>query len=1000
MANLSDATDGVLRLEYPVLIFSQKLLTMKNPAFVLACLVSFLYACNLSGQAGTLDPTFGVLGTVITDFDGGTATVSHVSSLPDGKVRMGGYYAYKSEFRFLLFQYHPDGSPDSSFGSVGRIYADVNHTVEYRALPDGKFRLYGFINDSDSAEFVIQQFMPDGNPDLSFGPEGKFFPEHAWFGISYPIERFFIQSDLKIVLVLQGDDLLIARLLPDGQPDLSFGNLGIIITDLGHQEACTTVYEQEDGKLLAAGRSGTFNWWTFVGSSLIIRYQPDGSLDTAFGENGIVLGNMDSIQYNILAVQQDQKILALLNSPSSVNGFIDPLVMTRLTPDGNLDSSFATNGHLFLPALMALQLRVIPNGNILLFGSKLVGSDPFGYALYGLPLVYRYTPEGQPDPGFGYNGYDPAKIAVHDMVLLPDDTLLLCGSYDGDAMLLRYLPDGQIDNAFGENGLLPLHFGKNGSCLLASYMPNAGLLVAGTKSEIAYDSDIVLAKTRSDGSPDAGFGPAGTPGKVVLDFGMDNYVSAHAMAIQSNGNISVAGSIDKDLVLFQFKPDGTPDQGFSENGYAIIHRPIEFKEQTVKTLYQAEGKILRAGIVEDTGSSKIMLQRLNADGSIDEQFDQLVLGNADFQNHEIQRFSSLGINQEGEIFLAGTIASPIDPNTWTEVPYIVKALQNGELDQAFGTNGIALLSDNKDISEHPTLSLFKNGRILVSAEINSRLHHIKLLPDGNPDLDFGSEGKIINEFATADLTPASILILEDNAFIVGGIGYKNGLFFFCSKYQENGTPDSTFGDEGKVTLPVPTDYFFFFTYGSTDALLQPDGKILFAGSIFSNNNSDFGLIRLEKNGTFDQSFGNNGFVQTDLGGDERVIQFALQNDNKILVAGTKTYDGFSSIALVRYLNDLNLGIINLQSSIEEALIYPNPIGDHATLEYELTREDQISIQVVDMQGRVIKTLVNHRHMNVGKHQETLDLSSIHIPGFFILQLRGEKGSLNVKMIKS
>jgi hypothetical protein len=103
--------------------------------------------------------------------------------------------------------------------------------------------------------------------------------------------------------------------------------------------------------------------------------------------------------------------------------------------------------------------------------------------------------------------------------------------------------------------------------------------------------------------------------------------------------------------------------------------------------------------------------------------------------------------------------------------------------------------------------------------------------------------------------------------------------------------------------------------------------------------------------------------------------------------------------LARYLNDLNLGIIDLASSLGEVLIYPNPIADQATLEFELTREDRISIHITDIQGRVIKTLVNDQLMQPGKHQKSVDVRDIEVPGMYILQLRGERGSLAVKMIR-
>lgn len=968
---------------------------MKNAVLLSLWLGMFLYASNITGQDGTLDPSFGAEGTVITDFGGGAVDVAGLSLLPDGKVRLGGYYGHKGENQYMILQYLPDGKPDITFGSGGMIFTDLNRAVEYRALPDGKFRLYGFETYLDSIAFVIQQFLPDGMPDFSFGPDGKIFPGHTSLDDTYAIQSFYIQSDLKIVLVLQGDDFILARLLPDGQLDISFGSMGIVKTDLGKTEYCNTVFEQEDGTLLVGGRSGTFNWWVFNGSSVIIRYLHDGIVDTTFGENGVVLG-ADRGQIQFLVVQEDHKILALSQNLNTTHGSPDSLFMVRYTSQGEIDSSFATSSNLSLSAT-AHKLMVTHDGNILLLCAKLTGFSEYGYAQYGLPLVYRYFPDGQPDPGFGYNGYDSTRIAVNDILIQGDNKLLLCGAYDGAAMLFRYKADGYVDEAFGERGLLTLNFGNNSTCLFVAHGNDGGLLLAGTKSEVAYDSDLVLAKRLSDAAPDPDFGSIETAGKVIVDFGMDNHVTAQAMAVEPNGNIAVAGSIDKSMLLFQFKQDGSPDHGFIEGGYTILSDPIEFNYGEYKTLYQEDGKILRAGILQDSGFNKILLIRLNPDGSKDGLFGDTGKVITDFGNIKIQWISCISTNHKGEIFIGGTIRIEVDQNTWTLSPFVVKFLPNGGLDNAFGTDGIALLTDCIDISDAPTIKLFKDGRILLAVDINYELNLIRLLPDGSPDLSFGDNGKISNAFETADQNATALGIREDNTFIVGGIGYDNRLFFFSCKYQENGLPDPTFGVDGKMTLPVSNAYFFFFNSGA-DILLQKDGKFIFTGSIGEGDN-DLALIRLDEKGAPDPLFGNQGFIETDLGGDERLVHATIQDDDKILLAGTSTYNGFSSIVLARYLNDLNLGSIDLSSSMQEALIYPNPVVDQVVLEFQLTMEETICIQVLDLQGKVMKTLVRNRHLDAGQYRQMLDLSDINIPGCFILQLIGENGAISVKMIK-
>lgn len=966
---------------------------MKNLNLLVTYTLLIISSLMASGQAGILDPSFGINGTVLSDFGDGTGSVSALSVLPDGRIRVGGYHAHDDNTRFMILQYLANGRSDNTFGDTGRIFPAIDADVQYRLLSDGRFRVYGFDIVWTSRIFIIQQFLPDGNPDESFGPGGIVA---TWFGPDSSIQSYYLQSDLRVVLILSTEDFTLARLLPDGQPDLSFGNMGFVNTDLGQLEYCNTVYELEDGKLLAGGRSGTFiGWWTFIGSSAIIRYLPDGKVDSTFGENGVVLANMNGRQTQILTVQNDHKILALSSGLITINGQVDSLILYRYHEAGMIDSSFATNGQLHFPEATATKLQVLPDGDILLLCSTLKGFNGYGNAEYNLPLAFRYSQDGQVDPVFGYDGYDSTRIAVSDILIQGDDKLLLCGSYDGDAILFRYLSDGQLDYTFGESGLRTLDFGNNSACHRVISQPDGSLLLAGSKSEITYDSDIILAKRLNNGTSDPAFGPGDTPGKVIIDFGMDNHVIAKAMAIQSNGNIAVAGSIDTNLVLFQFKPDGAADPEFNVKGYTIVTDPIEFKYQEYQTMYQVDGKILMAGMLQDTGYNKILLVRWNSDGTKDGQFGGAGRMIADLGDIGITRITSIAINPAGDIYLAGIIYVEEDYNMY---PFVINFSPDGTLDNSFGIKGTVLLTQYLNLSDSPLLKLFEDGRILLLFDINQRLNVIRILPDGSMDLTFGNNGRIITVYATGDQTPASVAILEENAIVIGGMQSAGGLLLFSCKYNENGTPDHAYGENGIAILRLPDDYFYFFNDGTTDILHQADGKFIFAGSS-GYNSSDAGLIRLDANGTPDPLFGDEGIVTISLGGNESVIHATLQEDNKILVAGTKTDNNFSRVMLIRYLNDLNLGIIDLSDFIQDALVYPNPVTDQVVLEYELLREENIGIQLLDIQGRFIKTLATHQSMSAAKHRQTLDLSDIDISGHFIIQLTGEKGSIGVKMIK-
>jgi uncharacterized delta-60 repeat protein len=106
------------------------------------------------------------------------------------------------------------------------------------------------------------------------------------------------------------EDLAIARLNPDGTPDPTFGAQGRVTTDFpGLAAVASSAVVQPDGKIVVAG--GAFPLFTFLGNIEIVRYNPDGSLDTSFGSDGIVTTVFPHGSYAFaVALQPDGKIVA------------------------------------------------------------------------------------------------------------------------------------------------------------------------------------------------------------------------------------------------------------------------------------------------------------------------------------------------------------------------------------------------------------------------------------------------------------------------------------------------------------------------------------------------------------------------------------------------------------------------------------------------------------------------------------------------------------------
>ena len=137
--------------------------------------------------------------------------------------------------------------------------------------------------------------------------------------------------------------------------------------------------------------------------------------------------------------------------------------------------------------------------------------------------------------------------------------------------------------------------------------------------------------------------------------------------------------------------------------------------------------------------------------------------------------------------------------------------------------------------------------------------------------------------------------------VVGGSSAGGTPDFAVARYDSSGNLDTTFSGDGLLTTPIGAG--FDQAYGVS---VQDDGKILVAGySLIGGGNNDFALVRYNSNGTLDTSFGGgDGIVTTAVGaGNDAGYSVTVQADGKILVAGLSLIGGNNDFALVRYNSD-------------------------------------------------------------------------------------------------
>ncbi len=457
-----------------------------------------------TGLAGTIDTSFGdntlQPGRVLTDFRALASGIRSLSQLtamllqPDGKVVVAGYSnSPNGDINFALVRYNANGTIDTSFGDntqqPGRVLTDFaalasgsRSTDVVNALllqPDGKIVAGGYSNSPNGADFnfALVRYNANGTLDTSFGDN--------------------IQQPGRVLTDF--------RALADGSRS---------------GEMIQALALQPDGKIIAAGWSSSPN---IDLNFALVRYNPNGTLDTGFGDS----------------TQQPGRVL---------------------TDFGPLPDGSRSNDEI---AAVVLQ----PDGKIIAGGYSLSPNGDKNFALV------RYNANGTLDTSFGDNTQQPGRVLtdfralpagsrstemIQALVLQPDGKIVAAGSSnspneDSNFALVRYNPNGTIDTSFGDNTQQPgrlltdfraLPDGSRSTEILAALVLQPdGKIVAGgySNSPNGVDYNFALVRYNGNGTLDTSFGDnTQQPGRVLTDFAGGSDV-LRALALQPDGKIVAAG---------------------------------------------------------------------------------------------------------------------------------------------------------------------------------------------------------------------------------------------------------------------------------------------------------------------------------------------------------------------------------------------------------------------------------------------------------------------------
>lgn len=353
------------------------------------------------------------------------ATAGNFIQQPDGKIIYGGTVGgTENDFFIAMMRFDECGIMDTSFGTNGKVRHKFNQRNVGKAFAlqsDGKIVVAGVeapSNAGSQQRANVSRFNSDGTPDTTFNGTGS----HSVLNASGTFNSLHIMDDGRIVCFGQlgsGLGATIALFMPDGSFDTSFNNDGLVFFNTPLQ-----YFDNVTGHLLADGKMLLTSYASNSASEfhyLAVRFLASGEIDTTYGNNGYYYDAVLPVSgYFYPLTSAIDSNGNLLISKSADNTSFDIL---RLTPEGILDNTFGTGGHVHYDSGGATTgMQLLADGKILVRGTA---ASPTGN--FAPSCAIRFLADGTPDSSFGTNGLrvldilnGEASQSLHSLLVLPN----------------------------------------------------------------------------------------------------------------------------------------------------------------------------------------------------------------------------------------------------------------------------------------------------------------------------------------------------------------------------------------------------------------------------------------------------------------------------------------------------------------------------------------------------------------------------------------------------
>jgi uncharacterized delta-60 repeat protein len=403
------------------------------------------------------------------------------------------------------------GDHDLTFNGTGKLIYDNDFVDLYKDVQvqsDGKIIAVGTSIASTymTSTIVVSRLLSNGTFDPSFGTNGHFVYSQDMF---VDAAKCIIKDNGKILIGGMTTDyatyeMLVMQLDENGNLDPDFGVNGVVKVNSSTYELAVSAMALQGSNILLGGYARDAD---YRDAPVLLRLSETGELDTSFGVNGIATVPVTEVdnEFSAVSIQSDGKIVAAGHISNGMSWF--SLLIARFDQDGNIDSTYATNGLVNLNLNNVddefYDMKLLDNDDAILTGFT-VDQANFNYHL----LVMKFDANGSPDSSFGVNSaaiYGDVAYTFGDaMVIQPGGKILISGSTgelppgNNDWALWRFNSDGSLDNTFGAGGITITEFFGNADEALGIVLHADKIILAGKTRNTENKLDFAVAQYWND----------------------------------------------------------------------------------------------------------------------------------------------------------------------------------------------------------------------------------------------------------------------------------------------------------------------------------------------------------------------------------------------------------------------------------------------------------------------------------------------------------------------